>query len=252
VRVTVSPLGGPLEEGEVGLEAKTGVVESTPSTGALKSASADSIPREDWERRLETPYCRYVKPAIDRLLGLGLAILTLPIAAIAGLFIRSSMQQPALYRQERVGKDGEVFIVYKLQTMIPDRRQNLLSFEGQDRRKSHKTPNDPRVTGLGRFLRKWSVDELPQFWNVVKGDMSLVGPRPELVSVVDEYDDWQHNRHLVRPGVTGIWQVSERGNTPMHEATQLDLVYLEKISLMTDLTILLRTIPAALGMRSGY
>jgi lipopolysaccharide/colanic/teichoic acid biosynthesis glycosyltransferase len=205
-----------------------------------------------WERRLDTPYCRFVKPAMDRLLGIGLAILTLPVAAVAGLFIRATMRQPAIYRQHRVGKDGSIFTVYKLQTMVPDRRQNVLAFKGTERRVSHKTPNDPRVTTLGRFLRKWSLDEFPQFWNVVKGDMSLVGPRPELVDVVSDYEDWQHHRHLVRPGITGIWQVSERGETPMHEATALDLLYLERISLRTDVSILLRTIPAALGMRSGY
>ncbi len=241
-------MGGPLEEGAEA-RADTGELGSSPS---LKTAAADSIPSEVWERRLDTPYCRYVKPTLDRMIGLALAFITLPIAVVAGVFIRSTMRQPAIYRQERVGKDGAVFTVYKLQTMVPDRRQNVVAFEGTERRVAHKTPDDPRVTGVGRFLRKWSIDELPQFWNVVKGDMSLVGPRPELVTVVSDYQNWQHHRHLVRPGVTGIWQVSERGDTPMHEATHLDLVYLERVSLRTDFSILLRTIPAALGMRSGY
>jgi lipopolysaccharide/colanic/teichoic acid biosynthesis glycosyltransferase len=233
-------------------EARVEGVEAASVSGMLKSASAESISREAWKRRLDTPYCRFMKPVIDRFFGAALAILTLPVAAIAGLVIRTTTSQPAIYRQDRVGRDGTVFTVYKLQTMVPDRRTEVVAFDGQERRISHKTRTDPRVTRIGRFLRKWSLDEFPQFWNVAKGEMSLVGPRPELVGVVADYETWQHHRHLVRPGITGIWQVSERGDTPMHEATALDLMYLERISLRTDLAILLRTVPAAFGMRAGY
>jgi lipopolysaccharide/colanic/teichoic acid biosynthesis glycosyltransferase len=120
----------------------------------------------------------------------------------------------------------------------------------QDRRQTHKSDHDPRHTRVGRFLRKWSLDELPQFWNVVCGDMSLVGPRPELVEIVSRYEPWQHQRHLVKPGLTGLWQVSGRGTGMMHLHTEVDLEYIEQMGPVTDLKILLLTIPATLR-RSG-
>jgi lipopolysaccharide/colanic/teichoic acid biosynthesis glycosyltransferase len=121
-----------------------------------------------------------------------------------------------------------------------------------DRRKTHKHEQDPRLTALGRFLRKWSLDELPQLWNVVRGDMSLIGPRPELVSIVERYDTWQHARHRVKPGLTGLWQVTARGDGLMHEHTHIDLAYAARVSLRGDFKILLLTIPALLGRRTGY
>jgi len=102
-------------------------------------------------------------------------------------------------------------VIYKFRTMRPDRRQAVLPYSGPDRRVCHETDNDPRHTPLGRFLRKYSLDELPQLWNVLVGDMSLVGPRPELVEVVERYESWQRERHRVKPGLTGLWQVTCRG-----------------------------------------
>jgi lipopolysaccharide/colanic/teichoic acid biosynthesis glycosyltransferase len=98
---------------------------------------------------------------------------------------------------------------------------------------------------VGRILRRFSLDELPQLWNVLRGDMSLVGPRPELPVVVDRYHQWQHLRHLVKPGITGLWQVSERGDVEMHECVETDIEYVRRLSLFTDLSIIARTIPAA-------
>ena len=135
--------------------------------------------------------------------------------------------------------------------MEPDRREVEGSFLGEDRRISHKRADDPRITETGRFLRKWSLDELPQLFNVIRGDMSLVGPRPELVQIVSRYEAWQHGRHAVRPGITGSWQVSERGDRMLHEATDIDIEYIESISFRQDLGILIRTVPAALGSRTG-
>ena len=112
-----------------------------------------------------------------------------------------------------------------------------------------RATDDPRHTRVGRFLRKWSLDELPQFWNVVRGDMSLVGPRPELVEIVARYEPWQHQRHVVKPGLTGLWQVSSRGTGMMHLHTDIDLEYIETMGPITDLKILLRTIPATLRRR---
>jgi lipopolysaccharide/colanic/teichoic acid biosynthesis glycosyltransferase len=157
-----------------------------------------------------------------------------------------------ILRQERVGKSGAVFTIYKFRTMEPDRRLHDVAGFGEERRLTHKHPNDPRLTPVGRFLRKWSLDELPQFWNVVRGEMSLVGPRPELPKIVAGYEPWQHARHWVKPGITGLWQISERGDRVMHECTETDLVYLDEISLTTDLKIMVLTPLAALGLRRGY
>jgi lipopolysaccharide/colanic/teichoic acid biosynthesis glycosyltransferase len=130
--------------------------------------------------------------------------------------------------------------------MHEDRRQRSPeNHDGPDRRVTHKTTEDPRHTPLGRVLRRFSLDELPQLWNVLRGEMSVVGPRPELPLVVDRYHQWQHLRHLVKPGITGLWQVSERGDLAMHECVETDIEYVRRVSLLTDITIIARTIPAA-------
>ncbi len=197
-------------------------------------------------------YRKLVKPTIDRLGGLILTILTLPILAIVIPLIWSKLGRPAIFKQRRIGLNGEEFTVYKLRTMLPDRRKQVVAFDGTDRRVNHKSPDDPRHVPLGRFLRKWSLDEIPQFWNVALGHMSLVGPRPELPHIVAGYESWQHRRHEVKPGVTGLWQVSERGDVPMHEATDVDIEYVESVSLKADLRIMFLTVPAALGSQKGH
>lgn len=208
---------------------------------------------DDLADRRRTAYERLWKPALDRAVGLILTILTLPIIIATAIAVFVDLGLPTLLRQERVGLNGKVFRVYKFRTMEPDRRTpDEPSFVGADRRVNHKSKDDPRLTRLGRFLRKWSLDELPQLWNVVLGDMSLVGPRPEMVQIVSHYEPWQHARHQVKPGVTGLWQVSARGEVPMHEATHIDLEYVKGMSFAADLKILAKTIPAALGDRTGH
>ncbi len=198
-------------------------------------------------------YERLGKALIDRGVGLLLAVLTLPIVIPVAIAVFIDLGLPIFLRQERVGRNGKVFKVLKLRSMEPDRRSlRVPSFVGSDRRLNHKSEDDPRLTPVGKFIRKWSLDELPQLWNVVFGQMSLVGPRPEMVQIVERYEPWQHARHQVKPGVTGLWQISARGEVPMHEATHIDLEYVEAISFSTDLRILARTIPAALGSRTGH
>lgn len=197
-------------------------------------------------------YQRFVKPLLDRLGGLFLTVVTLPILAVVVPLIWWKLGRPAIFKQQRIGVGGEEFTVYKLRTMLPDRRSVAVPIQGRDRRVNHKSPDDPRHVPLGRFLRKWSLDEIPQFWNVALGDMSLVGPRPELPHVVARYESWQHRRHEVKPGITGLWQVSERGDVPMHEATDVDIDYVESVSLRADLRILFLTVPAALGAQKGH
>lgn len=199
------------------------------------------------------PYERFSKPILDRLVGLILTVITFPIVVAVAIAVFIDLGFPILLRQERVGRDGNVIRIYKFRSMEPDRRGTAGNpFVGRDRRINHKSENDPRLTTVGRFIRKWSLDELPQLWNVLRGNMSLVGPRPEMVQIVDGYEPWQHARHQVKPGVTGLWQISARGDLPMHEATHIDLEYVESVTFMRDVRILLRTIPAALGDRTGY
>lgn len=199
-------------------------------------------------------YERWVKPVVDVGGSLVLSSLALPVILFIVVVIWITMGRPAILRQPRVGKSGEIFELFKFRTMNEDLRKQQLSFPGPDRRKVHKSPHDPRLTGVGRFLRRWSLDELPQLWNVVLGDMSLVGPRPEMVEIVERhYEPWQHKRHVVKPGITGLWQISVRGEDGlMHQNSHVDLAYVERISFLTDMRILFLTVPTALGVRRGY
>jgi len=193
-----------------------------------------------------------VKPLLDRVAGIALSIVTFPIVVLVVGAIWATMGRPAIFKQLRVGRFGAEFTVYKFRTMEADRRATPVPFEHPDRRVNHKSLEDPRHTDLGRFLRKWSLDEIPQFWNVALGTMSLVGPRPELPDIVGRYEPWQHRRHEVKPGLTGLWQVSARGDAPMHEATDIDIDYVDNVSFLEDVKIMIRTPVAALGSRKGY
>lgn len=197
-------------------------------------------------------YERWFKPALDRLIGIVASIVTFPIVVAIAIAIAWNMGLPVIYRQRRVGLYGREFTVYKFRTMHRDRRTTDIPISDDDRRVNHKSQDDPRHTDLGRWLRRWSLDEIPQFWNVAKGDMSLVGPRPELPSIVSKYEPWQHQRHAVRPGLTGLWQISERGVTPMHEATDVDIAYAEDVTLLHDLRIVIATPAAAFGSNRGH
>jgi lipopolysaccharide/colanic/teichoic acid biosynthesis glycosyltransferase len=189
-------------------------------------------------------YVRAAKPALDLVGGLVLSLATAPVVLGALVVARCLLGRGVLLRQPRVGQGGRVFGMYKIRTMRPDRRLRQLPYDGPERRTLHKRADDPRHTTFGRFLRKWSIDELPQLWNVVLGDMSLVGPRPELASVVDHYELWDHPRHFVRPGVTGLWQVSDLRAAPLHESVHIDLEYLRNVTFASDARILLGTMQA--------
>lgn len=199
-------------------------------------------------RRARRPhgfYPRIGKPVFDLAAAAVLLVVTAPLMALLAVVVWISVGRPVIFRQARIGRHGVPFTVLKFRTMRPDRRRRRLPVH-QDRRVTHKTDRDPRHTGVGRLLRSLSLDELPQLWNVVRGDMSLVGPRPELVEVVERYEPWQHRRHVVKPGLTGLWQVSRRGEGLMCLFTDLDLEYIATMSFRGDLAILRRTVPAAL------
>ncbi len=197
-------------------------------------------------------YETVVKPAIDRPVALILLLVLTPLMLVVAAAIRLTGGPGVIFQQVRIGHRGRPFTMHKFRTMSGDRRQPRLPHDGEERRLNHKQPNDPRVTRLGKFLRASSLDELPQLWDVLRGDMSMVGPRPELPDIVAAYEPWQHQRHLVKPGVTGLWQVTKRGNGPMHQHVAVDISYVSRVGLLTDLGILLLTIPSVLGLRTGY
>ena len=198
-----------------------------------------------------TVYERFFKPVIDRALALVLLVVLSPVLLVVGVMVAVSLGRPIVLRQRRVGRNGESFVLHKFRTMHPDRRSPGREYDGDDRRITHKHPDDPRLTSVGQALRKWSLDELPQLWDVVLGTLSLVGPRPELESIVARYEPWQHARHAVKPGLTGLWQVKARGDGEMHEHTDLDIEYVQKVTLRGDLKIMVLTLPAILT-RKGY
>lgn len=219
--------------------------------GALDS---ESVGQSGFSLQLLLRANRYrtrIKPILDIVMAIVLLIVLAPVILISVVLVALSLGLPVIYTQDRIGLDGRRFKLYKLRTMIPDRRSDRGTYIGPERRMTHKSRKDPRVTAVGRLLRAVRFDELPQLWNVVRGDMSLVGPRPELPEIVANYDDWQHQRHTVKPGLTGLWQVSDHNGTPMHECTEVDIEYIEMLSFSSDISILLRT-PAAMFQRRGY
>jgi lipopolysaccharide/colanic/teichoic acid biosynthesis glycosyltransferase len=224
------------------------VTRTVPGTGTFEVDEARSA-NPDSEGGL---YVGLVKPAFDRPVALVLLLVLTPLMLVVAAAILLTSGPGAIFRQVRIGHRGRPFIMHKFRTMSGDRRQPRLQYDGEERRRTHKHPNDPRVTRLGNFLRKWSLDELPQLWDVLRGDMSMVGPRPELPGIVAAYEPWQRQRHRVKPGVTGLWQVTKRGNGLMHEHVDVDVSYISRVGLLTDLRILLLTIPAVLGLRTGY
>ena len=194
-------------------------------------------------------YLHRIKPGIDRVFGLLALLIATPLLAVIAVVVWVAMGSPVLLAQDRVGHQGKVFRLWKFRTMVPDRRTYQMEWVGENRRQTHKSADDPRITPLGRWLRATRLDELPQFVNVVLGDLSLVGPRPEMVSVVAQYEAWQHRRHAVKPGITGLWQISDQGEKLLRDCTEMELVYLDRISLGTDLWIILRTLPAMFRRR---
>jgi len=234
----------PWSNGSTAGEVIRGGVAGFPRSGSVVALPTAPVPRPTGV------YVRLAKPLLDRILAVGaLVVAAVPMAVIAGV-VALTMGRPVLFRQQRIGLDGEPFEVLKFRTMRPDRRAMRLDVI-HDRRRTHKSRHDPRHTAIGRFLRRYSLDELPQLVNVVRGEMSVVGPRPELVSIVERYPPTLHQRHYVRPGLTGLWQVSARGTGPMHENGRWDLAYVEQVSLRTDLRILARTPAAMLGDNAG-
>jgi exopolysaccharide biosynthesis polyprenyl glycosylphosphotransferase len=208
-----------------------------------------------------------VKRLMDIVGSLTLLIILAPIFGLIAVVIKLTSRGPVLFKQERLGQFGKSFQCLKFRTMLVDNDarihrdyvQNFIAGKVQERGKSeagpsvYKIKNDPRVTPIGRFLRKTSLDELPQFWNVLCGEMSLVGPRPPVVYEFEVYDFWHRRRVLeLRPGVTGLWQVSGRSRTSFDDMVRMDLRYSQRWSLWLDVKILLATPIAVLTGNGAY
>lgn len=186
----------------------------------------------------------FIKRVID-ICGSSLGLIVLsPLFLIVGYMIKKEDSGgPIFFSQDRVGKNGEVFKMYKFRSMCIDAEERLalLLEHNEVEGAMFKMKDDPRVTKIGKFIRKTSIDELPQLWNVLRGEMSLVGPRPPLLREVVEYSEYDKQRLYVKPGCTGLWQVSGRNHVGFNEMVKLDLSYIENLSLWFDLNIILKT-----------
>jgi exopolysaccharide biosynthesis polyprenyl glycosylphosphotransferase len=181
-------------------------------------------------------------------------ILCIPLFTAVAIAIKRDSPGPVIFKQQRVGKDGKKFTMYKFRTMVVNAEEILDELLGKNEADGpvFKIKEDPRVTKLGKWLRKTSIDELPQLWNVLKGNMSLVGPRPPLEREVVQYDNYQRQRLSVKPGITCYWQVSGRSNITFDEWVELDIKYIHEQSLWTDIKLLFKTIGAVLRKDGAY
>jgi lipopolysaccharide/colanic/teichoic acid biosynthesis glycosyltransferase len=193
----------------------------------------------------ERPIYEYSRRAMDCALALLALIVAAPILLAAAIAIKLDDGGPIFFTQRRVGRFERLFVIYKLRTMSTALCGDALSPSSQ---------GDSRITRVGRILRKTSIDELPQLFNVVRGEMALVGPRPEMPFIVKRYEPWQHLRHLVTPGITGLWQTTCRSTVPLHlpEATEIDLHYIRTASHVTNGAIVARTIQVLVAPRGAF
>jgi len=189
---------------------------------------------------------RFVKRVFDMAFSVLLLTLTSPLLLVSSLaiLIEDGSGKPLMYRQSRVGRHGQVFQLLKFRSMRVDAERDGPQWARQD--------GDDRETRVGRILRRFRLDELPQLWNVLRGDMSIVGPRPALLDEITAYDDWHRDRLRVKPGITGLWQISYARELKFEEMVLLDVDYIENWSLLQDLTIVLRTVPYLLTNRGAY
>jgi exopolysaccharide biosynthesis polyprenyl glycosylphosphotransferase len=199
-------------------------------------------------------YLRYGKRLFDLVVGGVMFLLFLPLLIILAISIKLDSPGPILYRSTRVGRGGRTFTFYKLRSMVRDaeKERERIAHLNEVSGPVFKIANDPRATKIGRILRRTSLDELPQLLNVLRGDMSIVGPRPPIPEEVTHYEPWQLRRLSVKPGITCLWQVSGRSRLGFDEWMRLDMEYVERRGLALDLKILLRTVPAVLAGEGAY
>jgi exopolysaccharide biosynthesis polyprenyl glycosylphosphotransferase len=212
------------------------------------------LPMLDLRAPALNDYQRLVKRVFDIAVSLSTLIFALPLTALIALTIRLDSPGPILLRQKRVGENGRLFEMLKFRTMVANAEQlrHGVEYYDEEGHLIHKQADDPRVTKMGRILRRLSLDEIPQLFNVLKGEMSLVGPRPELPFLVERYEPWQRKRFAVPQGMTGWWQVNGRSDNPMHLHTEEDLYYVQNYSILLDIEIMLKTIWVVLKGQGAY
>jgi len=224
---------------------------------ALHKARVDEfagIPMLDLRAPALTEYQRMVKRAFDLIVcTLSLPVL-IPVMALIALCICLDSEGPVFFLQTRVGENGKLFHMVKFRTMVKDadKLRHLVEKIDENGNLIHKSPSDPRITRMGKILRKTSLDELPQVINIFRGEMSLVGPRPELPYLVEKYNLWQRKRFAVPQGLTGWWQVNGRSDKPMHLHTEDDLYYVQNYSIWLDLKIIMMTVGVVIKGRGAY
>lgn len=219
-----------------------------------KAAEFAGIPMINLRAPVLSHYQRTIKRVFDLLVGIPFLVLVSPLFLIITLLIRFSSPGPIFYLSKRIKENGEMFGMIKFRTMVmnADQLLNTVIKEDENGNINHKRSDDPRITKIGLFLRKSSLDELPQLFNVIRGDMSLVGPRPELPEFVDRYELWQRKRFTVPQGMTGWWQVNGRSDKPMHLNTEDDIYYIQHYSIWLDIKILAKTILVVLRAKGAY
>ena len=240
-----------LERTGTELVVAAGIVEVASSRTRMRPAAGLSLIHLKGPTHVHAPR---LKEVVDRAAAAVLLVLSLTVLAVAMAAVRLSGPGPIFYRQTRIGRNGQPFVMYKLRTMVPDADREVSRLAAYSDRDGlmFKMRRDPRVTPVGRWLRRFSLDEIPQLWNVMRGDMALVGPRPPLPEEYLQYQDAVHRRLHVKPGVTGLWQVSGRSDLSWEESIRLDLRYVDNWSIGLDLQILWKTMRAVLRGHGAY
>ncbi len=213
-----------------------------------------SIPIVTLQHKNQKGWRLPVKRIIDIVGSGAVLILSTPFFVLLSILIKLDSKGPVFYKQERCTKDGKSFTMYKFRSMVANAQEEIKDLMSSNEAKGpiFKIKKDPRVTKIGAFLRKYSLDEFPQFINVLKGEMSLVGPRPPIPEEVEDYNEWHLQRLSVKPGITGIWQVNGRSDLTFEEMVRMDVQYVNGWSLWLDIVLLIRTIPAVIARRGAY
>lgn len=238
---------------ELGVEVRVSLDMLRFASSSMRLSLVNDLPMVVLSRTPTDSLALATKRLFDVLVSGAIILLALPALLLAAIAIRLDSPGPVFFRQRRVGRNGRTFDILKLRSMHRDAETRLEALKAQNEMSGpvFKMRRDPRVTRVGHFLRRTSLDEFPQFWNVLVGDMSIVGPRPPLPSEVRQYQPWQRRRLSVSPGITCIWQISGRNEVDFEQWMRLDLEYIDTWSLRKDLLIFLRTIPAVLGSRGA-
>lgn len=243
-----------LEGLEVGVIVVPGISEISSDRIRMRPVAGLPLVHMDLPRARKA--LRRGKRLFDVLVSAALLLMLAPVLAVVALCVRLSDGGSVIFRQQRVGRGGEPFEFLKFRSMVVDAEARRAELEQLARDRGNavlfKMSDDPRITRVGKLLRRYSLDELPQLWNVLRGDMSLVGPRPALPQEVSGYDEDAHRRLAVRPGITGLWQVSGRSDLSWEDTVRLDLFYVDNWSFMQDLLILVRTLRAVMASRGAY